>query len=231
MEARAAQRAPRAEAGRCAADDAAVRQHGGAGVRAARRSLAGHRGGARALTETVFERRRSTCGRNGKRADDDGVSLRARMRRSDARELGARRGLPDADRPSRSQGGRPGHRHAADAHPSAVLLYHRVATLPRDVHRLAVTPETFRSQLATLTRGWAGAVGDPVPPPSARPRAHRADVRRRLPRQPRYRAADSRGVRGASDLLPDDRGADRRRRYWWDVLEAAVLTTRGSVAS
>jgi peptidoglycan/xylan/chitin deacetylase (PgdA/CDA1 family) len=114
-----------------------------------------------------------------------------------------------------------------DAHPSAVLLYHRVATLPRDVHRLAVTPETFRSQLATLTRGWAVVpLGDLVPAAAGG-------------RPPQGRIAltfDDGYLDNLDVVLPileefaapatfflTTAALDRPRRYWWDVLEAAVL--------
>jgi peptidoglycan/xylan/chitin deacetylase (PgdA/CDA1 family) len=115
----------------------------------------------------------------------------------------------------------------ADERPSAVLMYHRVASLPRDIHRLAITPDSFRSQLETLTRDWR------VMPLAALVHA----------------AGSGRPLAGSVALTFDDGYLDnldvvlpvleqfsapatfflttaafnRPHRYWWDVVEAAVL--------
>jgi len=115
----------------------------------------------------------------------------------------------------------------SDERPSAVLIYHRVASLPRNIHWITITPESFRSQVETLTRDW-----------SVRPLADVA-----------HAAVSGRPLAGTVALTFDDgyldnleivlpileefsapatfflttASFDRPRRYWWDVLEVAVL--------
>ena len=115
--------------------------------------------------------------------------------------------------------------------PSAVLLYHRVTSLARDVHRLAVTPEAFRSQLATLTREWnVVRLGDLITRGSTD-----------APAEGRVALTFDDGYLDNLDVvLPileefgapatfflTTAGLDRSSRYWWDVLEAAVLDNPG----
>lgn len=114
-----------------------------------------------------------------------------------------------------------------DERPSAVLIYHRVARLPRNIHWIAITPDSFRSQIETLTRDWR-----------VRPLADVAQA-----------AVSGRPLPGAVALTFDDgyldnldvvlpileefsapatfflttASFDQPRRYWWDVLEVAVL--------
>ena len=115
----------------------------------------------------------------------------------------------------------------APSRPSAVLLYHRVGSLPRDVHRLAVTPAAFRSQLETLTRDWrVVSLGELVGPAvsSSPPEGCVAltfddgyldnlDVV--LPILEEFQAP--------ATFFLTTAGMNAPRRYWWDVLEAAVL--------
>jgi len=115
----------------------------------------------------------------------------------------------------------------SDERPSAVLIYHRVASLRRNVHWIAITPQSFRSQIETLTRDW-----------SVLPLANVVQS-----------AGSGRSLAGAIALTFDDgyldnldvvlpileefsapatfflttASLDRPRRYWWDVLEVAVL--------
>jgi len=113
------------------------------------------------------------------------------------------------------------------ARPSAVLLYHRVASLPRDVHRLAVTPDAFRSQLGTLTRDWQVVPLGELAPAAADGRS--PDGRVALTFDDGY--LDNLDVvlpileefSAPATFFLTTAALDRPRRYWWDVLEAAVL--------
>ena len=113
--------------------------------------------------------------------------------------------------------------------PSAVLIYHRVASLSRDVYRLAVTPEAFRSQLATLTRHWQVVpLAELVPTGAGEPPSESValtfddgyldnlDVV--LPLLEEFDAPATFFLTTAVLHRPS-------YRYWWDVLDAAVLAS------
>lgn len=115
----------------------------------------------------------------------------------------------------------------AASRPSAVLLYHRVASLRRDVHRLAVTPAAFRSQLETLTREWRIVPLADLARPAASGPAPEACVALTF---------DDGYLDNLDVVLPileefsapatfflTTAGLRQPRHYWWDVLEAAVL--------
>jgi peptidoglycan/xylan/chitin deacetylase (PgdA/CDA1 family) len=115
----------------------------------------------------------------------------------------------------------------SEGRPSAVLLYHRVASLPRDVHRLAVTPEAFRSQLATLTHDWQVVpLGDLAPAAAS---GHLRAGRVALTFDDGY--LDNLDVvlpileefAAPATFFLTTAALGRPQRYWWDVLEAAVL--------
>jgi len=114
-----------------------------------------------------------------------------------------------------------------EGRPSAVLLYHRVASPPRDVHRLAVTPAAFRSQLETLKRDWQVVPLGELAPAAAGGRAPEGRVALTF---------DDGYLDNLDVVLPileefsapatfflTTAALDRPRRYWWDTLEAAVL--------
>jgi peptidoglycan/xylan/chitin deacetylase (PgdA/CDA1 family) len=108
-----------------------------------------------------------------------------------------------------------------------VLLYHRVGSLPRDVHRLAVSPAAFRSQLETLTREWRVVSLTELTRPAVSGRAPEGCVALTF---------DDGYLDNLDVVLPileeftapatfflTTAGLHEPRRYWWDVLEAAVL--------
>jgi peptidoglycan/xylan/chitin deacetylase (PgdA/CDA1 family) len=117
---------------------------------------------------------------------------------------------------------------ATAARPSAVLIYHRVASLARDVYRLAITPEAFRSQLATLTRHWQVVplaelvpASTGAPPPQGRVAltfddGYLDNLEIVLPILEEFDAPATFFLTTASLRRPS-------YRYWWDVLDAAVL--------
>jgi peptidoglycan/xylan/chitin deacetylase (PgdA/CDA1 family) len=119
---------------------------------------------------------------------------------------------------------------ATPARPSAVLIYHRVASLARDVYRLAITPEAFRSQLTTLTRHWQVVpLADLVPagtgaiPPEGRVAltfddGYLDNLDIVLPILEEFDAPATFFLTTAVLHRPS-------YRYWWDVLDAAVLAS------
>jgi len=114
-----------------------------------------------------------------------------------------------------------------DERPSAVLIYHRVASLARNIHWIAITPESFRSQIETLTRDWlVRPLADVVQAArSGHPAAgtvaltfddgYLDNLEVVLPILEEFSAPATFFLTTAS--------FDRPRRYWWDVLEVAVL--------
>ena len=111
--------------------------------------------------------------------------------------------------------------------PSAVLLYHRVTSLDRDVHRLAVSPQAFRSQLEALTRDWRVVPLAELMPAAVFGRAPDGHVALTfddgyldnldlvLPVLEEFSAP------ATFFLTTESLGAPGR--YWWDVLEAVLL--------
>jgi peptidoglycan/xylan/chitin deacetylase (PgdA/CDA1 family) len=111
--------------------------------------------------------------------------------------------------------------------PSAVLLYHRVSALDRDVHQLAITPQAFRSQLEALTRAWRVVPLAELMPAAVSGRAPDGHVALTfddgyldnldlvLPLLEEFSAPATFFLTTASLGAPG--------RYWWDVLEAALL--------
>jgi peptidoglycan/xylan/chitin deacetylase (PgdA/CDA1 family) len=114
-----------------------------------------------------------------------------------------------------------------DTYPSAVLMYHRVAPLSRDVHQIAITPEAFRSQLETLTRkrhvvplgDLVTAARDGSPPHGCVALTfddgYLDNLEIVLPILEEFSAP--------ATFFLTSAGLPRPHRYWWDVLEAAVL--------
>ena len=115
---------------------------------------------------------------------------------------------------------------------SAVLLYHRVADLARDVHDLAVSPAAFQSQMEELRANWrvvplrelADAAAHGVPPPGAIA----------LTFDDGYLDNFATAAPILADLgLPATffLTTERRRprsRFWWDVLAEAFPEDRGA---
>jgi peptidoglycan/xylan/chitin deacetylase (PgdA/CDA1 family) len=106
-------------------------------------------------------------------------------------------------------------------------MYHRVAPLSRDVHHIAITPDAFRSQLATLTHEWQvvplgdlmTAVRDGRPPDGCVALTfddgYLDNLEIVLPILEEFSAP--------ATFFLTTAGLQRPHRYWWDVLEAAVL--------
>jgi peptidoglycan/xylan/chitin deacetylase (PgdA/CDA1 family) len=110
---------------------------------------------------------------------------------------------------------------------SAILLYHRVNTLANDVHGLAVSPDTFRSQMEQLAREWhpmalselaATAVGNEPPDGAVAltfDDGYADNLENALP------ILMELGLPATFFLTAE--GLDERAAYWWDVLEAVLL--------
>jgi peptidoglycan/xylan/chitin deacetylase (PgdA/CDA1 family) len=128
---------------------------------------------------------------------------------------------------------KPGARAVACSGPrrdSAILLYHRVAELAHDVHRLATPPEAFRRQMEALVRDW-----HPMPLAELAAASARGDtpdgavavtfddgyldnLEQALPILEEFAVPAAFFLPGEALLHPRD--------FWWDVLERVWLTGR-----
>jgi len=110
---------------------------------------------------------------------------------------------------------------------SAILLYHRVASPPNDVHALAIPPSTFRAQIEWLSRAW-----DLVPLPALA----EACVKGTPPRRSLALTFDDGYLDNLENVLPvleefripatfflTAEHPGEALRYWWDVLEQILL--------
>ena len=124
--------------------------------------------------------------------------------------------------------GRPAHRsEPRRAAKAAILLYHRVASPTHDAHGLAVPASTFRSQLASLARGWeivplpalARACASGSPPDRSLALTfddgYLDNLENVLP------VLEEFGVPATFFLTAERPGAELR--FWWDVLEQVLL--------
>jgi peptidoglycan/xylan/chitin deacetylase (PgdA/CDA1 family) len=110
---------------------------------------------------------------------------------------------------------------------AAVLLYHRVADLPRDTHALAISPSAFRSQVEHLCKSWrvlplrelaaAAAMGEP--PDRAIALTFDDGYLDNL--QIAAPILAELGVPATFFLTAESMTI--RRRFWWDVLEEILL--------
>ncbi len=110
---------------------------------------------------------------------------------------------------------------------AAILLYHRVAAAAHDVHRLAIPPETLRSQLESLARAWdlvplpvlAAACASGAPPDRSIALTfddgYLDNLEHALPPLEELRVP-------ATFFLTGERPGEAIR-YWWDVLEDVLL--------
>ena len=110
---------------------------------------------------------------------------------------------------------------------AAVLCYHRVARTSRDTHAITVSPEAFRSQLAQLRERWrvvplqtltaASAAGEPLERGIALTfdDGYVDNLQVAAPILAEFGMPATFFVTSESHVL--------RRRFWWDVLEEALL--------
>ena len=112
---------------------------------------------------------------------------------------------------------------------AAILLYHRVASVTHDVHRLAVSPATFRSQLEYLVRRWRvlplarlvdAAVNGEVLEPSVAltfDDGYLDNLENAAPILNEF------GL--PATMFVTSEALDRRHFFWWDQLERVLLAT------
>lgn len=113
---------------------------------------------------------------------------------------------------------------------SGILLYHRVADLPSDHHRLAVTPSVFRSQVEHLRKTWhivplrtlaAAAAAGEIPERQVALTFDDGYLDNLEVVAPLLAELD---VPATFFLTSEAR--PRERRFWWDVLEDALVGHR-----
>jgi peptidoglycan/xylan/chitin deacetylase (PgdA/CDA1 family) len=143
--------------------------------------------------------------------------------------FGVRAVKPLAADSARDRSRAPVHGSRADAHGAgAILLYHRVAALTPDVHRLCVTPANFRAHMAHLREHYV--------PISLEELAEGAR-RGRLPDDAVAVTLDDGcldNLDAASEILLDlgvpatffvtTERLGEAREFWWDTLERLLLT-------
>jgi peptidoglycan/xylan/chitin deacetylase (PgdA/CDA1 family) len=114
---------------------------------------------------------------------------------------------------------------------AAVLLYHRVADVQHDVHALAVSPRTFRSQIEHIRKSWrvlplrrlAEAVASGDPPERAVALTFDDGYLDNL----EFAAPILAELGVPATFFLTSEPLKERRRFWWDALEEMLLCADG----
>jgi len=112
---------------------------------------------------------------------------------------------------------------------AVILMYHRIASLRHDVHRLAVPPDEFRVQLDHLCRHWqpmtltalAEAVRDGEPPEGAVALTFDDGYLDNLESAARILAE----FQVPATFFLTSECLNQHRTFWWDTLERILLAT------